>query len=390
VVGSGGADPGDEREMTFVGFLGLSDLPKAGIAETIERLGRLGVALKVISGDNRNVAAAVASRVGLASPRMLCGDEIARLAPAALATRAAATDVFAEVEPNQKERILRALQKAGHVVGYLGDGINDAPALHTADVGISVDGAADVAKDAAAIVLLEHDLDVLVEGILVGRQTFENTMKYIRITTSANFGNMLSMAAAVPFLPFLPMLPAQILLNNFLSDLPAMTLASDRVDEEAAAAPGRWEIRDIRNFMLVFGAISSAFDLMTFGVLLLVMQAGADEFRSAWFLESLLTEIGILLVMRTRRGLFASRPSTALLVVSALVAATAVALLYVPASAGALDLVPIPLPLLATVAAITVAYVVVSERAKRWFFARAERRVAAGRSVGEESRITLR
>lgn len=359
----------DEAGLVFAGFIALSDVPKPGIAATIAKLAGLGVALKMITGDNRNVAAAVAIRVGISSPRVLCGDEIRCLSLPALAARATETDVFAEVEPNQKETILVALKTAGHVVGFLGDGINDAPALHTADVGISVASAVDVAKDAAAIVLLDHDLDVLAEGVLQGRQTFENTMKYVRITTSANFGNMLSMAAVVPLLPFLPLLPAQILLNNFLSDIPAMTIAGDRVDPETSLLPGKWDIHAIRNFMMTFGLISSAFDLMTFAVLLLVLHTGAEEFRSAWFLESLLTEICILLVMRTRRPFLSSRPATTLLAASLGTALLATSLLYYQPAAVLLGFVPLPLPVLLTVLAITGAYVVASEIAKRRFFA---------------------
>ena len=219
----------------------------------------------------------------------------------ALLQRVGEVDIFAEIEPNQKERILAALRKAGNVVGYLGDGINDASALHTADVGISVESAVDVAKEAADIVLLERDLGVLARGVRLGRQTFANTLKYVFITTSANFGNMVSMAGASLFLPFLPLLPKQILLNNFLSDVPSMTIATDSVDREQVDRPRRWDIRFIRNFMLVFGLVSSVFDYLTFGALLYWLRATEREFQTGWFVESLMTELFIVLVIRTRR-----------------------------------------------------------------------------------------
>jgi Mg2+-importing ATPase len=298
----------------------------------------------------------------------MSGNEVAHTTDAALPARAAETDVFAEIEPNQKERILIALKRGGAVVGFLGDGINDAPALHAADVGISVDGAVDVAKEAADIVLLQHDLGVLADGVVQGRQVFANTLKYIYITTSANFGNMLSMAAAVPFLPFLPLLPVQILLNNFLSDFPAMTIGGDRVDEEVSALPGQWNVRSIRRFMLCFGAISSVFDLLTFAALLLMFHASAGEFRTAWFLVSLLTEIAILLIMRTKRPFFRSRPSPALLWTSVATAVFSAALVYLPWIGPRLGFVRLHPAVLASAFVITAAYMLASEIAKRRFF----------------------
>jgi Mg2+-importing ATPase len=287
----------------------------------------------------------------------------------ALARQAERVDVFAEVEPNQKERIILALRKTGHVVGFLGDGINDASALHAADVGISVDSAVDVAKEAADIVLLERDLGVLIEGVREGRRTFANTLKYIFITTSANFGNMLSMAGASLFLPFLPLLPTQILLNNFLSDFPAMAIAGDRVDPELVERPLRWNLRFIRDFMVVFGGISSLFDLLTFGILFWLLRASPAQFRSGWFVESLLTELLIALVIRTRRAFFRSRPSRPLAVSTALVAVLSVAILYLPVN-RLFELQPLPWPYLALVAAVTLSYGLASEAAKGWFFRR--------------------
>jgi Mg2+-importing ATPase len=281
------------------------------------------------------------------------------------------TNLFVEVDPNQKERILLALQKRGHVVGYMGDGINDAPALHAADVGISVDQAVDVAKEAADFVLLQHDLAMLHDGILLGRTTFANTLKYVFITTSANFGNMFSMAGASLFLPYLPMLPMQILLTNFLTDFPAMTIAGDSVDREMIERPRRWNIAFIRNFMVTFGLVSSAFDYLTFGTLLLVVRATTDQFRTGWFLESVLTELLILLVIRTQRPFFRSRPGRYLALSALAVALVTLALPYSPLS-GILGLTPLSLPLLLVLLGITLAYITASEVAKRIFYKRVQ------------------
>jgi Mg2+-importing ATPase len=288
---------------------------------------------------------------------------------AALTARVGETIVFAEVDPVQKERVLRAFRRAGHDVGYLGDGVNDAPALHVADVGISVDTAADVAKDAASIVLLEKDLDVLLEGVRLGRRTFANTLKYIFVTTSANFGNMASMAAVSLVLPYLPLLPFQILLINFLTDLPGTTIASDAVDPEQLQRPGVWDLRLIRDFMIVFGLVSSAFDVLTFGVLWAGFGADAPLFRSAWFLESVATELAVMLVLRTRRRFFHSQPGAALLGSSLLVGLVALAVPYSPLAAP-LGFVPLPVPVLLALAAITGAYVGATELAKARFYRR--------------------
>jgi Mg2+-importing ATPase len=296
-----------ERDMVFLGFLVLHDPPKPGIIEAISRLSRLGVSLKMITGDNRHVAEHVAQTVGLRDVQMLTGDELHQLSDEALLHRARATTVFPEIEPNQKERIIVSLKKAGEVVGYIGDGINDATALHAADVGISAAGAVDVAKEAADIVLLEHDLDVLVDGVGAGRETFANTLKYVFMATSANFGNMFSMAGASLFLPFLPLLPKQILLTNLLTDFPEMAIAHDRVDEELLAHPRRWDIGFIRRFMMVFGTLSSVFDFVTFGTLL-AMKVTHEQFRTGWFLESVVSASLVVLVVRTRRPFWRSPP----------------------------------------------------------------------------------
>ena len=264
--------------------------------------------LKIITGDNTLIAAQVAGQVGLDNARILSGSEMHQMSSQALMRRATEVDIFAEVVPTQKEEIIQALKKAGHVVGYIGDGINDAPALHAADVSLSVEGAADVAREAADFVLLEHDLEVLVDGVREGRRTFANTLKYVFIATSANFGNMFSMAGASLFLPFLPLLPKQILLINLLTDFPEMTIAGDNVDPELVEAPRRWDISFIRRFMIVFGLVSSAFDFLTF-VVLLQLNATMEQFRTGWFIESIVSAALIVLVVRSRRPFYRSRPS---------------------------------------------------------------------------------
>jgi Mg2+-importing ATPase len=357
-----------ERDLEFTGYLLFLDPPKAGVEEALQGLAKLGVAVKIITGDSHLVAAHLAAAVGLPAEAMLTGAEIRELPDEALWHRAERTTLFTEVDPNQKERIIQAFQKMGHVVGYMGDGINDAPALHAADVGISVDSAVDVAKESADLVLLEHDLGVLREGIEEGRRTFANTIKYIFTTTSANFGNMFSMAGASLFLPFLPLLANQILLNNFLSDVPGMAIASDDVDREWIERPHRWDVNYIRNFMILFGLVSSVFDYLTFGVLLWVYQASAVEFRTAWFVESLLTELAVALVVRTRLPFYRSRPGRFLLYSTVVVAGLALVISYLPGSEY-LGFVPLPLSLLGLVVGIAVAYVVAVEVTKRYFYA---------------------
>ena len=361
----------DEKELTFAGFLLFFDPPKAGVLETIGDLARSGVALKIITGDNKLVALHTAQAVGLQVTGVLTGAELDNLHEEALWQASGRTNLFAEVDPNQKERIILALKKMGHVVGYMGDGINDAPALHAADVGISVDSAVDVAKEAADFVLLEHSLDALHRGIELGRKTFANTIKYVFITTSANFGNMFSMAGASLFLPFLPMLPLQILLTNFLTDFPALAIAGDSVDREMVEKPRRWNIRFVRDFMVTFGTVSSLFDYLTFGLLLLVLHAGRDEFRTAWFVESVMTELLIMLVVRTQKPFFRSRPGRYLLVGTLGVAAVTLLLPYAPFG-KALGFAPLPPALLVTLLGIAGLYVLASEIAKRYFYRRVQ------------------
>jgi Mg2+-importing ATPase len=359
----------EEKAMTFRGFLLFFDPPEPGVKDTLASLERLGVQVKIISGDSHLVARHVGRAVGLPVERIITGAELATMKDEALMHLAPLTTLFAEVDPNQKERIIRALQKTGHVVGYMGDGINDAPALQVADIGISVDNAADVAKQAADFVLLEHNLDVLREGIEEGRHTFANTLKYISIVSSANFGNMISMALASLVLPFLPMLAKQILLNNFLSDIPSMGIASDNVDREWENTPHRWNISEIRRFMVVFGLVSSLFDVLTFAALYLLAEKGPEVFRSGWFVESLLTQLLTIFIVRTYRPFYQSRPATLLLLSAAAIGLLAVGLPYSPIASW-FGLVPLPLPILLTVLAISLVYMGAAEWVKRLFYRR--------------------
>ena len=365
----------DENGLTFIGFLLFFDPPKADVEKAIVDLAKRGVQLKIITGDNEKVARHVAEAVHLPIMGMLTGSALNDMSDEALWHAAERTNIFAEVDPNQKERIILALRKTKHVVGYMGDGINDAPALHAADVGISVDTAVDVAKDAADFVLLKQDLDILREGIDVGRVTFANTLKYILTTISANFGNMFSMAGASLFLPFLPLLAPQILLNNFLSDIPATTIASDNVDPEWVAKPRRWNTTFIRDYMVLFGLVSSIFDFLTFGALLFLFRASPEEFRTGWFIESLLTELVIALVVRTRRVFFRSRPGTLLLVSTLIVVGITLVLPYLPFN-FLFGFIPLPAPLMLTMLGLTALYVLVTEIAKKYFYSRLENAIA--------------
>jgi Mg2+-importing ATPase len=359
----------DEAGMTFLGFLVFFDPLKEGIIEVIKTLKELGVTLKVITGDSELVAASVTERMNFPNRNILNGSSIREMSNEALMKKVNSVDIFAEIEPNQKERIILALRKSGNVVGYMGDGINDASALHAADVGISVNSAVDVAKEVADIVLLKKDLRVLANGVLEGRKTFANTLKYVFMATSANFGNMFSMAGASLFLSFLPLLPKQILLTNLLTDFPEMTIATDSVDKEMLSQPRRWNIKFIRNFMLVFGLLSSVFDYLTFGVLLLILHASVAEFRTGWFMESVISASMIVLVIRTRGPFLKSKPSKALLTATFLVALATIFLPYTPL--GTLfGFAPIPIPYLLTLLLIVVLYIISAEVAKRYFYKR--------------------
>lgn len=361
----------EEAEMTFAGFLLFFDPPKDGVQGAIQSLEKLGVGLKIITGDNQLVARHTAQVVGLESAQVLTGAQVDELRDEALWHAVEKTTIFAEVDPNEKERIILALKKRGHVVGYMGDGINDAPSLHSADVGISVANAVDVAKEAADLVLLQQDLNVLREGIVQGRKTFANTLKYVFMAVSANFGNMFSMAGASLFLPFLPMLPKQILLINFLTDLPEMTIASDNVDDVYIVRPRRMDIGFIRRFMLIFGPLSSLFDYATFAVLLWLMKANEQSFQTGWFIESILSAGVVVFAVRTRLPFTRSKPSRAMLIMTVVVILITLWLPYSPL-ARLLDFVPLSLTFLFVISGIVALYFISAELTKHWFYRQAK------------------
>jgi P-type Mg2+ transporter len=356
-----------EEGMTFLGFLVFFDPPKQGIMETVKRLNDLGISLKVISGDNRLVVRHLGEQLGMENREIITGPDLHLTSNQALVKRAAEVDLFAEIEPNQKERIIIALKQGGNVVGFMGDGINDAPALHTSDVGISVDGAVDTAKEAADIVLLEKDLGVLLQGVRLGRTTFANTLKYVFMATSANFGNMFSMASSSAFLSFLPMLPKQVLLTNLMTDFPEMTISTDNVDDEMVQKPQRWNLSFIRKFMVAFGLLSTLFDFATFGVLLLVLNATTEEFRTGWFVESVISASLIVLVIRSRRPFFRSKPGKYLVLATV---AVAVVVLVLPfTSLGRLfGFASLPVSFLLFLFGVVACYVLLAEIAKTFFY----------------------
>nr|WP_068889424.1 magnesium-translocating P-type ATPase [Pedobacter panaciterrae] len=359
----------DEKDMVFAGFVTLFDPPKAGMAETIKSLTKLGISLKVITGDNALIAKSMSEQVGMKDAVILTGSELRQMSDEAFRNRVLRTDIFAEVEPNQKERIILALKKAKKVVGYMGDGINDASALHAADVGISVNTAVDVAKEAADIVLLDQDLNVLIEGVKEGRRTFANTQKYIFMATSANFGNMFSMAGASMFLSFLPLLPKQILLTNLMTDIPSMAIATDNVDEEWTTKPRKWDIGFIKRFMLFFGILSSVFDYLTFGVLLFFFHAAEKEFQTGWFIESVVSATLIVMVVRTRKRFLSSKPGKYLLLATLVVAVFAIFLPLFP-FASLLGFTALPLKFYFAMLGIVALYIFSAELVKQWFYRR--------------------
>ncbi len=357
----------DERDLVFLGFIVLNDPPKSGVAETIGKLKQQGISLKVLSGDNRLVTSYVGEQVGLSTERILTGSDLLQISDLALVKQANEVSIFAEIEPNQKQRIVAALKKSNNVVGYMGDGINDAPALHAADVGISVESAVDVAKEAADIVLLEKDLGVLERGVREGRMTFANTLKYVFMATSANFGNMFSMAGASIFMSFLPLLPKQILLTNLMTDFPEINIASDNVDPEMVDQPRRWNIGFIRQFMLTFGILSSLFDYLTFGALLLLLHASETQFRTGWFMESVVSASLVVLVVRTRRPLTRSRPGKYLFLATVLVVLAGLVLPFTPL-ARVFGFSQLPVRFVLIIIAIVIAYVLAAELTKRIFY----------------------
>ena len=364
----------NEKNMIFLGFLLFWNPPKEGIVDTICGLEKLGLELKIITGDSKLVAMHLAKLIKMPTDLVLTGPEIQQMSDRALVHKARRCSIFAEVEPNQKERIILALRRSGNAVGFIGDGINDVTALHAADVSISVDSGADAAREVADIVLLEKDLSVLKEGVIAGRTTFANTLKYIFMSTSANFGNMFSMAGASLFLSFLPLLPKQVLLTNLLTDFPEMAIATDSVDQEMLEKPLRWNVQFIRRFMLIFGLISSLFDYATFG-LLLWLNASTEQFRTGWFVESVVSATLIVLVVRTFRPFYTSFPSKYLLVSVIAIVATTISLAFTPL-APYLGFTVLPASFYGFLAMIIILYVIAVEFAKRVFLQNGIRRHA--------------
>jgi Mg2+-importing ATPase len=368
-VGCADLDRDVEPDLVLAGLLVFQDPPKESAREALRELERLGVTMKVVSGDNELVTEHVCRELDIPIAGILRGDEIHTMDDTALEASVENVTLFCRVTPSQKNRVLLALKRRKHVVGFLGDGINDAPALHTADVGISVDGAVDVAKEAADLILLEHDLAVLRAGVIEGRRTLANIVKYVLMGTSSNFGNMFSMAGASVLLPFLPMRPIQILVNNLLYDLSEMTIPTDRVDDDLVARPHRWDIRFIQRFMIVLGPVSSAFDFLTFYVLARVFQATETAFQTGWFVESLATQVLVIFVIRTRGNPFRSRPSRTL-TLAALATVLVAVVLPVSPIAGVLGFVRPPTKFLLVLPAMIVAYLATVELVKRRFYAR--------------------
>ena len=357
----------DEKELAFAGFAAFLDPPKASAAKALADLVATGIAVKILTGDNERVTQHVCAKLGVPVTGVLTGEEMAGLNDHALEARVDGVNLFCRVNPAQKNRIILALKHRGHVVGYLGDGINDAPALHSADVSLSVDTAVDVAKAAADLILRRRDLNVLHDGVIEGRRTFANIRKYIMMGTSSNFGNMFSMAGASLFLPFLPMLPTQILLNNALYDISEIAIPLDAVDAEELRGPQQWDMRFIRNFMWAIGPVSSLFDFLTFYVLLVVLKADEALFQTGWFVESLATQVLVIFVIRTRGNPLASRPHPVLMATSITVVVAAVALPFTGLG-HYFGFRPPPVEFFGILAVLVVAYLAIVEVSKRLFY----------------------
>jgi P-type Mg2+ transporter len=355
--------PEDECELVISGFCVFVDPPKPDAAEAIARLKNAGVRVKILSGDGAAVVRHVADALGMPAGGLITGAEVAELSDAALAARVEEIDLYARISPDQKTRIVLALRQRGHTIGFLGDGVNDAPAIHAADVGLSVEGATDVAREAADMIMLVRNLNVVADGVDEGRRTFANILKYVRMATSSNFGNMLSMALASIFLPFLPLTPIQVLLNNLIYDLSEIGIPFDRVERSEIASPRAWDMGEILRFTAVMGSLSSLFDMATFAVLVFAFAAPPDLFRTAWFLESIATQILVIFVIRTHGPAWMSRAHPVLIATSLAALAGALVLVISPVAAT-LGFVPVPSGLTLTIVAIIVAYLVSAEVAK--------------------------
>jgi P-type Mg2+ transporter len=357
--------PEDERDLIVSGLCVFVDPPKPDAAEAIARLASASVRVKVLSGDSAAVVRHVADALGMPARGLMTGAEVAELPDAALAARVDDIDLYARLAPDQKTRVVLALRRRGHTVGFLGDGVNDAPAIHAADVGLSVESASEVAREAADMIMLERNLDVLAAGVEEGRRTFANILKYVRMATSSNFGNMLSMALASVFLPFLPLTPIQVLLNNLIYDLSEIGIPFDRVESSEIARPRAWDMGEILRFTAVMGGLSSLFDLATFAILIFAFGATPDLFRTAWFLESIATQILVIFVIRTHAAAWKSRPHPVLIATS-LAALAAAPILVLSPTATALGFVSVPSRLAVTIVVIVLAYLACAELAKRW------------------------
>lgn len=355
------------EDMIFVGLLLFMDPLKDDIKDVVAEMNRLGVSLKMITGDNSLIAKNIGSQIGLNPEKILLGEELDLYSISQLNKKVLDIDIFAEISPNQKEKIIMAYKQAGEIVGYMGDGINDSPAIKQADVGVSVNTAADTAKDAASIVLLQNSLNVLVSGISEGRRTFINTLKYIFVATSANFGNMFSMAGASLFLSFLPLLPKQILLTNLLTDFPSLQIASDSVDEDWLKSPVKWDTKFIKKFMILFGIISSVFDYITFALLLFIFKADERLFHTGWLLESIISAMVVMLIVRTARPVFASKPSNKLLIAIMGVAVVLFVIVYSPISSY-LGLIALPIKILISLLGVSLLYALTAEILKKFFY----------------------
>jgi P-type Mg2+ transporter len=360
----------DEQQLILKGFIAFLDPPKEDANETITALSKIGVEVKIITGDNHLVTQNVCRQIGLPIKGVMQGYEMEHLTDDALSKRAIETTIFTRFSPDQKNRVIEALKKYHHAVGYMGDGINDAPSLKTADIGISVNSATDVAKEAADIILTQKDLLVLKEGILEGRKTFGNTMKYILMGLSSNFGNMFSVAAATLFLPFLPMLPAQILVNNFLYDTSQITISSDNVDESYMQKPQRWNLKMIRNYMIVFGLVSSVFDLITFYLLYKYFAVSNKQFQTGWFLESLATQILVVFIIRTNHLPFIQSKPSKFLVVSTLTCLTIGWILPYLSIGRLMGFEPLPFQIIVFIVVVSILYLICAELVKRYIYRR--------------------
>lgn len=361
------ANVSDEAELVFAGFAAFLDPPKISASSALAQLQKSGITIKIVTGDSELVTQYVCKQLELSVKGVLTGAEIVQMSDEALRAKVDSINLFCRVTPALKSRVITALKQRGYVVGYLGDGINDAPALHLADVSISVDTAVDVAKDAADLILLKHDLNVLHQGVVEGRRTFGNIMKYVMMGTSSNFGNMFSMAGAALFLPFLPMLPIQILLNNLLYDLSEITIPFDNVDTEYLKKPRQWDMKFIRNFMLLVGPVSSIFDFLTFYVMLNVFNAKEGLFRTGWFVESIVTQVLVIFIIRTRRNIFKSKPNSWLVYTSLFIVGVAITLPFT--SIGAyFGFSPLPIKFFTILLTLGIGYLVMVEFVKRWFY----------------------